>query len=98
MTKRKARGMGTRVVFGEYRQFTGERTAGRLVAGFRGTPAADVEALVDLLDRLGRLADDVPELTELDVNPVLAGPDGCVVVDARARVAKRSGTRSVKSW
>ena len=72
--------------------------AGRLVAGFRGAPAADVAALVDLLDRLGRLAHDLPELAELDLNPVLARTQGCVAVDARARVARRSATRLVKGW
>ena len=61
--------------------------AGRLVRGFRGAPAAvDENALIDLMERLGRLADEVPELVELDLNPVIAQPDGCVAVDARARV------------
>ena len=49
--------------------------AGRLVAGFRGAPPADVGALVDLLLRLSLLAEDLPEVTELDLNPVLALPD-----------------------
>ncbi len=61
--------------------------AGRLVAGFRGAPAADAAALADLLHRLGRLASDLPEVAELDLNPVLAGPDRCVAVDARVRSA-----------
>ena len=36
--------------------------------------------------RLARLADDVPEVAELDLNPVLGLPSGCVAVDARVRV------------
>ena len=48
--------------------------AGRLVAGFRGAAPADPVALVDLLLRLGRLAEDLPEVAELDLNPILAGP------------------------
>jgi acetate---CoA ligase (ADP-forming) len=72
--------------------------AGRLVAGFRGAPAADKTALVDLLLRLSRLAADVPEVSELDLNPVLALPDGCVAVDARVRVAGRPDSRRTKSW
>ncbi|HET8741005.1 MAG TPA: GNAT family N-acetyltransferase, partial [Gaiella sp.] len=60
--------------------------AGRLVAGFRGTPAADRSALVDLVLRLGRLGEDFPAVAELDLNPVLALPDRCVAVDARVRV------------
>jgi acetyl coenzyme A synthetase (ADP forming)-like protein len=72
--------------------------AGRLVGGFRGAPPADERALVDLVERLGRLADDLPELTELDLNPVIAGPDGCVAVDARARVSRTSSAPAAKSW
>ena len=44
-------------------------------------------ALVDLVHRLGRLADELPEVAELDLNPVIARADGCVAVDARIRVA-----------
>jgi acetyl-CoA synthetase (ADP-forming) len=72
--------------------------AGRLVAGFRGVPAADEAALVDLLVRLSLLADEVPELVELDLNPVLGLPAGCLAVDARARVADRAQARRTKSW
>jgi acyl-CoA synthetase (NDP forming) len=72
--------------------------AGRLVAGFRGAPAADVAALTDLLHRLGRLARDLPELVELDLNPVLARPEGCVAVDARVRVLRPERLPRAKSW
>ncbi|HEX5173308.1 MAG TPA: GNAT family N-acetyltransferase [Gaiellaceae bacterium] len=71
---------------------------GRLVAGFRGAPPADEEALIDLLLRLSLLADDLPELVELDLNPVLALPDGCFAVDARVCVAERGQARRTKSW
>jgi acetyl coenzyme A synthetase (ADP forming)-like protein len=72
--------------------------AGRLVAGFRGAPPADAGALTDLLHRLGRLAEDFPEVSELDLNPVIAGPDGCVAVDARVRLRTRPSERALKSW
>jgi acetate---CoA ligase (ADP-forming) len=72
--------------------------AGRLVAGFRGAPPADEEALVDLLLRLSLLADDLPEVAELDLNPVLALPDRCLGLDARVRVADRDRARRTKSW
>src|SRR5262249_28139050 len=71
---------------------------GRLVAGFRGAPPADADALRDLLARLGRLADDFPEVAELDLNPVLAGPDGCVAVDARIRVRTATVRDRLKTW
>ena len=51
-------------------------------------PAADAAALADILHRLSRLADDFPELAELDLNPVIGLPDRAVVVDARIRVAR----------
>jgi acetate---CoA ligase (ADP-forming) len=70
----------------------------RLLGGFRGEPAADTRSVSDLLLRISRLADDVPELAELDLNPVIAGPDGCVVVDARVRVAPQRTARPAKTW
>ena len=72
--------------------------AGRLVRGFRGAPAADGAALADLLLRLGRLGEDIPAVAELDLNPVLALPDRCVVVDARVRVQRPELTVRVKTW
>ena len=72
--------------------------AGRLVAGFRGTPPADEHALVDLLLRLSRLAEELPEVVELDLNPVLALPDRCFAVDARVRVADPGHAHRTKSW
>jgi acetate---CoA ligase (ADP-forming) len=76
-----------------------EGKAGELVRGFRGRPPVDAAALGDLLLRLARLAADVPEIAELDLNPVLAKVDGgCVAVDARIRVARPAGRERLKSW
>jgi acyl-CoA synthetase (NDP forming) len=72
--------------------------AGRLAAGFRGSPPADIAALADLVVRLGRLAEDLPELAELDLNPVLAGPEGCVAVDARIRLRTPRPAHALKGW
>src|SRR5262249_50861134 len=72
--------------------------AGRLVAGFRGAPAADRASLEGLVHRLGRPAEDFPQGAELDLNPPIAGPAGCVAVDARVRVAPRPSERALKSW
>ncbi|HLX32730.1 MAG TPA: acetate--CoA ligase family protein [Gaiellaceae bacterium] len=72
--------------------------AGTLVAGFRGAPPADEAALVDLLLRLSLLADDLPELAELDLNPVIALPDRCLAVDARVRIAPPLHPHRAKSW
>ncbi len=58
-----------------------------LLAGGRGTPPADTAALADALLRVSRLADDLPEVSELDLNPVLARPDGIWCVDVRVRIS-----------
>jgi acyl-CoA synthetase (NDP forming) len=58
-----------------------------LLAGYRGAVPADTRAVEDLLLRLGRLAEDLPEVAELDLNPVLVGPDGLVAVDVKLRLA-----------
>ena len=47
----------------------------------------DRAAILDVIVRVGRLAEVLPEVTELDPNPVILGPTGCVVVDARIGVA-----------
>lgn len=61
-----------------------------LLHGHRGAPAADLAALRDVLLRVSRLTDDIPEITELDLNPVIARPDSAVAVDARIRVASQA--------
>jgi acyl-CoA synthetase (NDP forming) len=60
----------------------------RLLDGFRGRPAADRGALVDVILRISALVEVVPELRELDLNPVkvLAPGRGAIVVDGRMRV------------
>jgi acetyl coenzyme A synthetase (ADP forming)-like protein len=57
-----------------------------LLEGWRGAPKADLASLEDLLLRVGALADNHPEIAELDCNPVVAGADGAVIVDVRVRV------------
>ena len=51
------------------------------------SPALDRHAVIDTIVRIGRLADELPEIAELDLNPLIVGVDGCLVVDARIRVA-----------
>ncbi|MFO7572631.1 MAG: GNAT family N-acetyltransferase [Gaiellaceae bacterium] len=72
--------------------------AGRLVAGFRGAPPANAEALEELLHRLSRLGEELPEVVELDLNPVLALSDRCLAVDARVRVRRREAVGRAKTW
>jgi acetate---CoA ligase (ADP-forming) len=72
--------------------------AGRLVAGFRGRPPADAAALADLLHRLSALGAALPEVAELDLNPVLGLECGCVAVDARLRVRRPEPVQRTKTW
>jgi acetyltransferase len=53
--------------------------------GARGRPAADLEALAGVVSRFSRLALDLPDLLELEINPLLAGPDGARALDVRGR-------------
>lgn len=64
-----------------------ETRIARLLGGYRGVPAASVDALVDTLLSVAALVTDVPEVRELDLNPILIDADGAVVVDARVAVA-----------
>ncbi len=58
-----------------------------LLAGHGGAPPADIAALAGVLLRVSRLADDLPEVAELELNPVIARPDGVRVTRARVRVS-----------
>ncbi|MFF8837493.1 acetate--CoA ligase family protein [Streptomyces sp. NPDC015130] len=61
----------------------GLRTAA-LLDGVRGRPAVDVTAAAAVIARITELAASHPEIAELEVNPLLVRPDGCVALDARA--------------
>ena len=60
--------------------------AAPLLTGHRGSAAVDTAGLAEILLRVSRLADDLPEVAELDLNPVIARPEDVQVVDARVRV------------
>jgi acyl-CoA synthetase (NDP forming) len=60
----------------------------RLLQGYRGQPPADVKAIEEVLLRISRLVEEIPDISELDLNPIFALPEGqgCMIVDARIRV------------
>ncbi len=62
-----------------------------ILAGIRGAAAVDYAVLADVLLRLSRLAIDCPEIEELDVNPLLAFPEGAMAVDARVILSAPAG-------
>ncbi len=61
------------------------RAAPRLL-GRSGVPAADLASLRDMLLRVSQLADDLPQVAELELSPVVARPDGALAVDGRVRI------------
>jgi acetyl coenzyme A synthetase (ADP forming)-like protein len=67
--------------------------AGPLLYGYRGSEPVDVEALKALLFRVSALVEAVPEIDELDLNPVFVRRRGVTAVDARVKVARRARAR-----
>jgi acetyltransferase len=61
--------------------------AARWLGEVRGSPAADRDALVQLLLRVSEMACELPMIREMDINPLIANPDGAIVLDARIVVA-----------
>ncbi len=63
-----------------------ELRAAPLLTGYRGTPAMDTAALEQLLLRVAQLAEDFPEVSELDLNPVVAIPEGMAALDVKLKL------------
>ena len=61
--------------------------AAALLDGYRGTPKVDRAGLIAILDLIAKVAELVPELVELDLNPVVVSTTGALVVDCKARLA-----------
>jgi acyl-CoA synthetase (NDP forming) len=57
-----------------------------LLTGYRGASAGDVDALVETVLRVSALVEDLPQIAELDLNPILVHEHGVTVVDARVRI------------
>ncbi|GAA4562827.1 bifunctional acetate--CoA ligase family protein/GNAT family N-acetyltransferase [Planotetraspora kaengkrachanensis] len=57
-----------------------------LLRGYRGSPKVNVSALATHIVGIGRLMDEIPEVAELDLNPVVVTPAGAVAVDVRLRL------------
>lgn len=69
-------------------ELVGRTRVARLLAGYRNHAPADVDAICGVLVQVARLVTDIPEILDIDINPLLAGPDGCVALDARMRIAR----------
>jgi acetate---CoA ligase (ADP-forming) len=68
-----------------------------LLDGYRGGPRCDLAAIEDVLLRVSAMVEAHPEIVELDCNPLIAGPDGAVIVDARVRVETAALPRPMPS-
>ncbi|MHB8295775.1 MAG: acetate--CoA ligase family protein [Acidimicrobiales bacterium] len=67
----------------------GSVKAAPLLRGYRGSPVTDEAALRDVLLRVALLAEELPEVAELDLNPVLATPEGALALDVKVRLRPR---------
>jgi acetyltransferase len=67
-------------------ELVGRTRVARLLAGFRGRPPADADALHRALVALSHLAEDFPAVRALDVNPLLADADGVLALDASIEI------------
>jgi acyl-CoA synthetase (NDP forming) len=61
----------------------------RLLTGHRGTPPLDIGSLSGVLHRVSALADDLPELDEMDINPLFVLEQGAIAADIRIRIKGR---------
>jgi acyl-CoA synthetase (NDP forming) len=67
--------------------------AAPLLNGYAGAPAVNIDALAQLLVRVGLLADDIPELAEMNLEPVIVSKDGLAILGAHA-VVRRAARRT----
>ena len=70
------------------RDLIGRTRTARLLKGYRDVPTADENAIALLLVKLAQLAADLPEVAEMDLNPILANHEGVIVLDARIAMAE----------
>ena len=70
------------------REMVSRTRVASLLAGYRDHPAVDLDAVCDVLIALSQMLADLPELIELDINPLLADADGVIALDARLRVSQ----------
>jgi acetyltransferase len=71
----------------EIEEMIAETKAYTLIRGYRGSKPADLGALVDTLARVARLSLDFPEITEIDLNPVIAYHDSALALDVKITVS-----------
>ena len=70
------------------RELVSRTRIAKLLAGYRDHPPVNLDAVCDVLIALSQMLADLPELAELDINPLWADHDGVIVLDARLRVSR----------
>ena len=73
----------------------------RLLAGYRDEPAADVDAVARVLTALSAMVADLPDIIELDINPLLVDGEGVIALDARVRIASEpvvASRMAIRPW
>ena len=73
---------------GDARDMIDEIQGRQVLDGVRGQPPVDVGAIEAMLDQVSQFAAEHPEVAELDLNPVIASPEGAIAVDARIVLAE----------
>jgi acetyltransferase len=74
----------------------GETLIGGQLPGYRGRAGVDMRAVGDAVIRVSRLAAEIDEIKELDINPLLADENGVIAIDARIRIGPASGAPGVR--
>ncbi len=78
------------------RELVSRTRVARLLAGYRDRAPADLDAVCDVLIALSQMLADLPELAELDINPLLADAHGVIALDARLRVSRQPGAGAAR--
>ena len=73
------------------RELVSRTRVAKLLAGYREHPPAKLDAICDVLIALSQMLADLPELAELDINPLWVDPEGVIALDARVRVSLALG-------
>jgi acetyltransferase len=81
------------ITAGEARQMLEHTKSYALLTGVRGQAGVDIDAIASCLQRLSQLVTDFPQITEMDINPLIVGPPGTppVVADARISLIRSEG-------
>lgn len=79
-------------------EMIGRTRVSRMLKAFRDRPAADEDLVAEVLERLSMLAIDIPEIAELDINPLLADEDGVLALDARVRLASPRARLAIRPY